>query len=148
MNTDGTGFHTCKECHKTESLWNRTATDQMEGEQLEDWRCVGASSCNFGDGTDQSVRSLMFIVMMMVVVVVVLQPKQASLVPLTTGGHKCKNPLFLSSMEIYSTSAHEHVFALLELASRSLSTSTKTRTAAGYLRSTFLPLRNRTQVSV
>ena len=20
MNTDGTGFHTCKECHKTESL--------------------------------------------------------------------------------------------------------------------------------
>jgi len=24
MNTDGTGFHTCKECHKTESLWNHT----------------------------------------------------------------------------------------------------------------------------
>ena len=26
MNTDGTGFHTCKECHKTESLWNHQTT--------------------------------------------------------------------------------------------------------------------------
>ena len=24
MNTDGTDFHTCKECHKTESLLNHT----------------------------------------------------------------------------------------------------------------------------
>jgi len=24
MNTDGTGFNICKECHKTETLWNHT----------------------------------------------------------------------------------------------------------------------------
>ena len=30
MNTDGTGFHTCKECHKTEFLWNHTTTDHKE----------------------------------------------------------------------------------------------------------------------
>ena len=63
MNTDGTGFHTCKECHNTESLWNHTTTDHKEGEQLEDWRSVGASSCNSGDGTDQRVQSLMFMMM-------------------------------------------------------------------------------------
>ena len=60
MNTDGTGFHTCKECHKTESLWSHTTTDHKEGEQLEDRRSVGASSCNSGDGTDQKVQSSMF----------------------------------------------------------------------------------------
>jgi len=60
MNTDGTGFHTCKECHKTESLWNHTTTDHKEGEQLKDQRNVGASCCNSGDGTDQRVQSLMF----------------------------------------------------------------------------------------
>ena len=65
MNTDGTGFHTCKECHKTESLWNHTATDHKEGEQLEDRRSVGASSCTCGDGTDQRVQSLMPVMMMM-----------------------------------------------------------------------------------
>ena len=59
MNTDGTGFHTCKECHKTESLWNHTTTDHKEGEQLEDRRSVGTSSCNSGDGTDQRVQALM-----------------------------------------------------------------------------------------
>jgi len=32
MNTDGTGFLTCKECHKTESLWNHTTADHKEGE--------------------------------------------------------------------------------------------------------------------
>jgi len=32
---------------------------------LEDRRNVGVSSCNFGDGTDQSVQSLMFMMMMM-----------------------------------------------------------------------------------
>ena len=56
MNTDGTGFHTCKECHKTESLLNHTTTDHMEGEQLEDGRSVG-------DGTDQRDQSLMFMMM-------------------------------------------------------------------------------------
>jgi len=65
MNTDGTGFHTCKECHKTESLWNHTTTDHKEGEQLKDRISVGASSCNCGDGTDQRVQSLIFIMMMM-----------------------------------------------------------------------------------
>jgi len=53
MSTDGTGFHTCKDCHKTESLWNHTTTDHKEGEQLEDRRSVGASRWNCGDGTDQ-----------------------------------------------------------------------------------------------
>jgi len=42
MNKDGTGFHTCKERHKTESLSNHTTTDHKEGEQLEDQRSVGA----------------------------------------------------------------------------------------------------------
>jgi len=59
MNTDGNGFHTYKECHKTESLSNHTTTDHKEREQLEDRRSVGASSCNCGDGADQRVQSLM-----------------------------------------------------------------------------------------
>jgi len=37
----------------------------MEGEQLEDRRNVGESSCNSGDGTDHTVQSLMFMMMMM-----------------------------------------------------------------------------------
>ena len=57
-------FNTCKEYHKTESLWYHTTTDHKEGEQLEDRRSVGASSCNCGDGTDQRVQSLMFVMMM------------------------------------------------------------------------------------
>jgi len=65
MNTEGTGFHSCKECHKTESLWNHTTTEHKEGEQLEDRRSVGASSCNCGDGTDQRVQSVKFMMMMM-----------------------------------------------------------------------------------
>ena len=44
-------------------LWINT-TDHKEGEQLEDRRNVGESSCNFGDGTDQKVQSLMFVMMM------------------------------------------------------------------------------------
>jgi len=39
-------------------------SDHKEGEQLEDRRSVGASSCNSGDGTDQRVQSLMFMMMM------------------------------------------------------------------------------------
>jgi hypothetical protein len=39
--------------------------DHKEGEQLEDRRKDGDSSCNFGDGTDQRVQSLMFMMMMM-----------------------------------------------------------------------------------
>ena len=63
----GTGFYTCKECHKTEILWNHTTTDHKEGERLEDRRSVGMSSCNSGDGTDQRVQSLMFMMMMMMI---------------------------------------------------------------------------------
>ena len=37
------------------ALHNHTTTDHREGEQLEDRRSVGASSCNSGDGTDQRV---------------------------------------------------------------------------------------------
>jgi hypothetical protein len=40
-------------------------TDHKEGEHLEDRRNVGESSCNSGDGTDQRVQSLMFMMMMM-----------------------------------------------------------------------------------
>ena len=65
MNTDETGFNTYKECHKTESLRNHTTADHKEGEQLEDQRSVEESCCNFGDGTDQRVQSLMFMMMMM-----------------------------------------------------------------------------------
>ena len=39
-------------------------TDVMsDGGQLEDRRNVGESSCNFGDGTDQRVQSLMSMMM-------------------------------------------------------------------------------------
>ena len=62
-NTDGTGFYTCKECHKTESLWYHITADYKEGEQLEDRRNVGKSSYKSGDGTDQRVQTLMFMMM-------------------------------------------------------------------------------------
>ena len=67
MHTDGTGFHTNKECHKTESLWYQNTTDHKEGEQLEDRRSIGATCCNSGDGTDQRVQSLMFMMTMMTI---------------------------------------------------------------------------------
>jgi len=63
MNTDGTGFYTRKECHQTESLWNHITTDHKEEEQLEDRRNAGENSCNSGEGTDQRVQSLMFMMM-------------------------------------------------------------------------------------
>jgi hypothetical protein len=65
MNTDGTGFYTNKECHQTESLCVHITTDHKEEDQLEDRRNVGENSCNSGDGTDQRVQSLMFMMMMM-----------------------------------------------------------------------------------
>jgi hypothetical protein len=43
---------------------NHNTTDHKEGEQLEDQRNVGESSCNYGDGMDQRVQSLMFMMMM------------------------------------------------------------------------------------
>jgi hypothetical protein len=39
----------------TESLWNHISTDHKEGGQLEDWRNVGESICNSGDGTDRNL---------------------------------------------------------------------------------------------
>jgi hypothetical protein len=44
---------------------NHITTDHKEEEQLADRRNVGESSCNSGDGTDQRVQSLMFMMMMM-----------------------------------------------------------------------------------
>jgi hypothetical protein len=43
---------------------NDITTDHKEEEQLEDQRNVGKNSCNCGDGTDQKVQSLMFMMMM------------------------------------------------------------------------------------
>jgi len=40
----------------------------MEGEQFEEQRNVGESSCNSGDGTDQSVQSLIFMMMTMMMI--------------------------------------------------------------------------------
>jgi len=51
---------TCKECHKTESLWSHTTTDNREEEQLEDRRNVDESCCNSGDGTVQRVQFFIF----------------------------------------------------------------------------------------
>ena len=50
----------------------RVTLNHKEGEQLEDRRNDGESSCNFGDGTDQRVQSLMF--MMMIIIILNLNP--------------------------------------------------------------------------
>jgi hypothetical protein len=42
---------------------NHTTTGQKEEDQLDDPRNTGKSSCNPGDGTDQRVQSLMFMMM-------------------------------------------------------------------------------------
>jgi hypothetical protein len=65
MYIEGTGSYTFKECHKTESLLNHTATAHMERERLGDRRNAGESSCNSGDGTGQMAQPLMFMMMMM-----------------------------------------------------------------------------------
>ena len=59
-------FTLAKNATKTESLWNHTATDHKEGEQLEDRRSVDTNSCNSGDGTDQRVQSLMFVMLIII----------------------------------------------------------------------------------
>jgi hypothetical protein len=63
MYIEGTGFYTFKECHKTESLQNHTATAHKERERLGDRRNVGEISFNSGDGTGQMAQPLMFIMM-------------------------------------------------------------------------------------
>ena len=67
------------QAHRDAFIQN-TATDHKEGEQLEDRRSVGASSCNCGDGTDQRVQSSMFMMMMVVVVMILLVELHAKLV--------------------------------------------------------------------
>jgi hypothetical protein len=64
MNTEETGFYTCKECHKTESLQNHFTTAHKEREQLGDRRNAGESNCNSGDGTGQMAQTWMFMMMM------------------------------------------------------------------------------------
>ena len=65
MNTEGTGSHTYKECHKTEFPWNHTSIAHKERDQLEGRRSDGESSCNSGDGAGQMARPWMFMMMMM-----------------------------------------------------------------------------------
>ena len=57
-------LYTCKECHKTESLWNHTTTAHKEREQLGDRRNDGESNCNSGDGTGQMTPLCMFMMIM------------------------------------------------------------------------------------
>ena len=64
MNTEGTGFYTCKECHTTKSLSKHTTIIHKEREQLGDQRNVGESSCNSGDRKGQMAQPLMFMMMM------------------------------------------------------------------------------------
>jgi hypothetical protein len=49
-----------------------TTTDHKEGEQLEDRRNVGGSSCNSADGTDRRVQSLMLLLMMMMMMMMIV----------------------------------------------------------------------------
>jgi hypothetical protein len=65
MYIEGTGFYTGKECHKTESLQNHTATAYKEIERLGDRRNVGESSCNSGEGTGHMAQPLMFMIIIM-----------------------------------------------------------------------------------
>jgi hypothetical protein len=45
----------------------------MEGEQLEDRRNLGESSCDSEDGTNQRVQSLMFMMMMMMMMTMMMK---------------------------------------------------------------------------
>jgi len=67
-------FTLAKNATKPKSLWNLTNTDHKVGE-LEDRRSVGTSSCNSGDGTDQRVESLIFMMM------ILQEPKPSPLWP-------------------------------------------------------------------
>ena len=62
MNTEGTGFYTCKECR-----WKHTTIIHKEREQSGGQRNVGKSSCNCGDGTGRMAQPLMFMMMMMMI---------------------------------------------------------------------------------
>jgi hypothetical protein len=56
-----------KNATKPNPFKNHTTTDHKEGEHLEDRRNIGGSSCNCGNGTDQRVQPLMFMMMMIIV---------------------------------------------------------------------------------
>jgi len=106
MNTDGTGFYICKECHKTEPVCNHTTTDHKEGEQLEDRRNVAEIyGCNFGDGTDHRVQPFLFMMMMMG-----LHPPTTSLVAQMSGSDETKAQCFdiraSSHCTLYVRSTH------------------------------------------
>jgi len=51
-----------------QSLWHHTTADNKEGEQQEERRSVGASSCNSVDVKSQRVQFLKFMMMMMMVI--------------------------------------------------------------------------------
>ena len=72
MNTEGTGFYTCKECHTTESLSKHTTTIHKEREQSGDQRNVGENTCNSGDGTGQMAQPLMFMMMMIIIIIIII----------------------------------------------------------------------------
>jgi hypothetical protein len=53
-------FTQTKNVTKLNPSKNRTTAGHKEEDQLDDLRNIGESSCNPGDGTDQRVQSLMF----------------------------------------------------------------------------------------
>ena len=66
----------------TPFMFVTTTTDHKEGEQLEDRRNVGESSCNFGDGKDQRVKFSTFMMMMMMMMfVTILKTPQCAFFP-------------------------------------------------------------------
>ena len=67
MNTEGTGFYTCKEC-----LSKHTTIIHKEREQSGGQRNVGESSCNSGDGTGQMAQPLMFMMMMIIIIIIII----------------------------------------------------------------------------
>jgi len=65
MNTDGTGFTLAKNATKPNPF--EVVPLQTTGKEY-NWKteeAMAPSSCNSGDGTDQRVQSLMFMMMMM-----------------------------------------------------------------------------------
>jgi len=49
-----------------------TTTDHQEVEQFEDQRNVGEGSCNFGDGTEERVQSLKFIIIIIIIIIILI----------------------------------------------------------------------------
>jgi len=71
---------------------------------LEDRRNVGESSCNFGDGTDQRVQSLTFIIIIIIIIIIAIAiyvHKQAA------SNYRC---LELAKSKIFMDIHFSHVF--------------------------------------